>query len=46
MGNRRWLLPESIEDVLPREAEHIEALRRRLLDEFSSYGYDLVMPHL
>ncbi len=44
MGNRRWLLPESIEDVLPREAEHIEALRRRLLDEFSSYGYDLVMP--
>ncbi|TBR13332.1 MAG: ATP phosphoribosyltransferase regulatory subunit [Rugosibacter sp.] len=44
MGNRRWLLPESIEDVLPREAEHIETLRRRLLDEFSSYGYDLVMP--
>ncbi|MDO9450505.1 MAG: ATP phosphoribosyltransferase regulatory subunit, partial [Rugosibacter sp.] len=44
MGNRRWLLPESIEDALPREAEHIETLRRRLLDEFSSYGYDLIMP--
>nr|QLG20242.1 aTP phosphoribosyltransferase regulatory subunit [uncultured bacterium]QLG20316.1 aTP phosphoribosyltransferase regulatory subunit [uncultured bacterium]QLG20432.1 aTP phosphoribosyltransferase regulatory subunit [uncultured bacterium]QLG20624.1 aTP phosphoribosyltransferase regulatory subunit [uncultured bacterium]QLG20681.1 aTP phosphoribosyltransferase regulatory subunit [uncultured bacterium] len=44
MGNRRWLLPESIADVLPREAAHIEVLRRRLLDEFASYGYELVMP--
>jgi len=46
MGNRRWLLPESIEDALPREAARIEALRRRLLDEFSGHGYDLVMPPL
>lgn len=44
MGNRRWLLPESIADVLPCEATHIETLRRRLLDEFASYGYELVMP--
>jgi ATP phosphoribosyltransferase regulatory subunit len=44
MGNRRWLLPESIADVLPREAAHIEILRRRLLDEFSGHGYELVMP--
>ncbi|HPB90716.1 MAG TPA: ATP phosphoribosyltransferase regulatory subunit [Rugosibacter sp.] len=44
MGNRRWLLPESIADVLPCEAAHIETLRRRLLDEFASYGYELVMP--
>lgn len=46
MGNRRWLLPELIEDVLPREAARIEALRRHLLDEFSSHGYELVMPPL
>ena len=46
MANRRWLLPEAIEDVLPRDAQHIEALRRRLLDEFSRHGYDYVMPPL
>ena len=32
MANRRWLLPEAIEDVLPRDATSIEALRRSLLD--------------
>ena len=29
---RRWLLPESIEDLLPDEARQVENLRRRLLD--------------
>jgi len=42
----RWLLPEYIEDILPVEAARIEALRRRLLDLFASYGYELVMPPL
>jgi uncharacterized protein YjeT (DUF2065 family) len=28
----RWLLPESISDILPTEARRIEDLRRRLLD--------------
>lgn len=42
----RWLLPEAIEDVLPRDAARIEALRRRLLDEFSRHGYEFVMPPL
>jgi ATP phosphoribosyltransferase regulatory subunit len=46
MANRRWLLPEAIEDVLPRDAARIEALRRRLLDEFASHGYDFVIPPL
>jgi ATP phosphoribosyltransferase regulatory subunit len=46
MTNRRWLLPEAIEDVLPRDAIRIEALRRRLLDEFSRHGYELVIPPL
>jgi len=39
-----WLLPENIADVLPSEARKIEELRRRLLDHFRSYGYELVMP--
>ena len=42
----RWLLPESISDVLPSEARAIEELRRRLLDLYRSHGYELVMPPL
>lgn len=42
----RWLLPEAIEDVLPREATKLEALRRGLLDAFRLRGYDLVIPPL
>jgi ATP phosphoribosyltransferase regulatory subunit len=41
---RNWLLPEYIEDVLPPEAARIEALRRRLLDQFRAHGYELVSP--
>ena len=40
----RWLLPESIEDKLPHEAQQVERLRRLLLDEFRAWGYELVMP--
>lgn len=43
---RRWLLPEGIEDLLPDEARHVEAVRRRLLDEFERHGYQLVAPPL
>lgn len=41
-----WLLPEHIADVLPSEARKIEELRRLLLDNFRTYGYELVMPPL
>ncbi|MEO5701040.1 MAG: ATP phosphoribosyltransferase regulatory subunit [Casimicrobiaceae bacterium] len=41
---RRWILPEHIEDVLPDEAERLEALRRLLLDHFAAHGYRLVQP--
>ena len=44
--NRRWLLPEHIEDVLPAEARAIERLRRSILDLFESHGYELVTPPL
>ncbi|BBE08902.1 ATP phosphoribosyltransferase involved in histidine biosynthesis [Mycoavidus cysteinexigens] len=41
-----WLLPENIADLLPSEARKLEELRRRLLDRFRVYGYELVMPPL
>lgn len=44
--NPAWLLPEYIEDILPPQAREGEKLRRRLLDLFDSYGYDLVVPPL
>lgn len=43
---RNWLLPEYIEDILPAEAGRIERLRRRVLDLFETWGYELVMPPL
>jgi ATP phosphoribosyltransferase regulatory subunit len=42
----RWLLPEGIEELLPPEAARLEHLRRRLLDLFDTWGYDLVIPPL
>jgi ATP phosphoribosyltransferase regulatory subunit len=41
-----WLLPEYIEDILPPYARRTEDLRRRLLDLFDAWGYDLVCPPL
>jgi ATP phosphoribosyltransferase regulatory subunit len=43
---RRWILPEYVEDILPDEAERIEALRRVLLDHFRAQGCRLVQPPL
>lgn len=43
---RNWLLPESVDDVLPAEAERLEALRRALLDHFAAHRYRLVQPPL
>lgn len=44
MISDRWLLPEGVEEVLPRDAARLESLRRRLLDLFASWGYELVIP--
>jgi len=41
---RRWLLPESIEDVLPPQAQRIEFMRAKLLELFRVQGYQLVIP--
>ena len=46
MKSDRWLLPEGIEEVLPEQARRLEALRRRLVDLYSGWGYELVMPPL
>jgi ATP phosphoribosyltransferase regulatory subunit len=43
---RKWILPELIDDILPVEAEQMEALRRMLLDHFRSRGFRLVQPPL
>ena len=40
----RWLLPEGIEELLPGEAGRLEALRRRLLDLYATWGYAQVIP--
>ncbi|GAB2888173.1 ATP phosphoribosyltransferase regulatory subunit [Uliginosibacterium flavum] len=44
MALPRWALPEYFEDVLPLEAQRVEALRRAVLDEFRLHGYQLVIP--
>lgn len=44
--NNRWLLPEGIEEVLPPQALQLDALCRRLIDLYTSWGYQLVLPPL
>lgn len=41
-----WSLPEAVEDLLPKQARQVEALRRLLLDECARWGYQLVSPSL
>ncbi|HES76318.1 MAG TPA: ATP phosphoribosyltransferase regulatory subunit [bacterium] len=40
----RWLLPAGIDELLPEAAWATEALRRRVLDMFRTWGYELVVP--
>lgn len=40
----RWLLPDGIEEMLPKQASQVEGLRRRLVDLFERWGYDYVIP--
>ena len=42
--NDAWLLPEGIEELLPPQAERLERLRRELIDQLHSWGYELVVP--
>jgi len=42
----RWQLPDGFEEILPAQAATAERLRRRLLDLYRSWGYQLVIPPL
>ncbi len=42
----QWLLPDGVEEVLPGRARVIEQLRRRTLDLYQQWGYELVFPPL
>jgi len=42
----RWLLPDGVEDILPERAARIESVRRRLVDLYKRWGYELVIPPL
>ncbi len=44
VSKNHWLLPQGIEETLPADAARLETLRRNLLDIYSSWGYQLVMP--
>ena len=46
MQNEHWLLPEGIDEILPPQAIALERLRRKLLDLYSAWGYELVFPPL
>lgn len=43
-ATERWLLPAGVEEILPPRAWHLDAMRRRLLDLYWSWGYDLMFP--
>ena len=43
-AKNRWLLPDGVQETLPPDAQAVENLRRKILQIYSTWGYDLVMP--
>jgi ATP phosphoribosyltransferase regulatory subunit len=43
-SNKRWLLPDGVQETLPPDALAVESLRHEILQMFNAWGYDLVMP--
>ena len=41
---KRWLLPEGVDEILPPRAILLEQMCRKLIDLFSSWGYEFVIP--
>ena len=39
-----WLLPEGIEEILPPRAEQMDRLCREIIDLYTTWGYQLVIP--
>lgn len=46
MSTNRWILPEGVSELLPPEAAAVERTRRRILDLYACWGYELVEPPL
>jgi ATP phosphoribosyltransferase regulatory subunit len=44
ISNKRWLLPDGVQETLPPDAAAVEALRHDILQLFHRWGYELVMP--
>ena len=44
LSNKRWLLPDGVQETLPPDALAVESLRYAILQTFNRWGYDLVMP--
>ena len=40
----RWLLPEGIEEILPPKAIQLEHMCREIIDLFTAWGYEFVIP--
>lgn len=40
----RWILPDGAQETLPPDALAVENLRRKILQTYHSWGYDLIMP--
>ncbi len=43
-SKNRWLLPDGVQETLPPDAQAVENLRRKILQIYTTWGYDLVMP--
>ncbi len=43
-SNKRWILPDGVQETLPPDALAVESLRHDILRVFHTWGYDLVMP--
>ncbi len=41
-----WILPEGIEEILPPKAQQLESLCRDIIDLYTCWGYQLVIPPL
>ena len=46
ISSELWLLPDGVEELLPPESKRTEELSRKLLDLYSRWGYELVVPPL
>ena len=42
--SKPWVLPDGVEQLLPKQAEQLECYRRQVLDLCASWGYQLVEP--